>query len=445
LRNTDLLFITNKTNIKNRIESICSDFNFQKKHYESVDKNFDDDNNPTPKLIFLSCVDSEQNDSPGNMIQVLRQLYSDAFIIAILKDDQLGEGSNYAKKCGANSVFLEKEIFSTSKFEFFASQIIKSSFLPIKVNELKPDAMLNFDLYHLLPHRGKFMRFGFAGDILPTNKFVKLNEIGEVYIKREDVDAYKNYVILHTDRSEIGLSQLCRAQFLSLYANYNDMILHLTDQSEYSSFKKGNDFLEKCKTLSAELLSNLKNLGSPYEIINNSSIGDFGSVERAPAIAAYAGLFALSCESSGCSVEDTMLGALISDLGLLFVSPKTSKKIRDKKEHLLTEEEKLEYFNHPLKSINAVLDRKLPLHDKLRTVISCTHKHIDGSGFPHQVVKRVPHSSQLIQIAESIDKNSLITLGNFKPKIKEVMKQIINESLQSEHFDKKIIEKLLHD
>jgi response regulator RpfG family c-di-GMP phosphodiesterase len=285
-----------------------------------------------------------------------------------------------------------------------------------------------FDVYHLLPQRQKFLKFLFSGDALDAERVVKLKDVGEAYVHRKDAQSYKDYIASGDDRSAAGISKRCRAQFLALYESYSSLVFLLTDQSETGSFKEGERMLGSCKKLCEELLGALAEFGNAREIINNSTIGEFGSVERAPAIAAYTALFSLQIGFEG--IGNNMLATLLSDLGLLFLPPSVIKKIRAGQIEAMTPEEQALFKRYPLQSLDVVLDRKLAIHEKLRAVLVSIRERVDGKGFPKGLMdSKVPLESQLIQLSWQFDQMTLLRLGKPRVDPKQALKQLITHEI----------------
>ena len=153
------------------------------------------------------------------------------------------------------------------------------------------------------------------GDPITADKLAKLKEVGEVYVRREDIEKYQKYAEKYDNKTTHSTSRKCRAQFLSLLKSYVDLILLVSDQSEKASYPQGAALYAKCEQLSKELMETLGTVGEAWEIINNSAIGEFGSVERSPAIAAYAGLLSLKCQIGDPTA--VMTAALITDIGMM--------------------------------------------------------------------------------------------------------------------------------
>ncbi len=204
------------------------------------------------------------------------------------------------------------------------------------------------------------------------------------------------------------------------------MVFLLTDQSELNSFREGEAILKQCRELSGDLISVLAEFGNAWDIINNSTIGEFGSAERAPAIAAYSALFSLQAGLE--NIGDIMLAALLSDLGMVFLPPSISKKIRHDQMESFTPEEMEAFKGYPQQSLSVALDRKLSLHEGLRTTILSIHERADGNGFPKGIAAdKLTIEPQMISFSREFDRRNQLRLGRPRVDPLEVRRQMIQE------------------
>jgi response regulator RpfG family c-di-GMP phosphodiesterase len=298
------------------------------------------------------------------------------------------------------------------------------------VSELVAGATIDCDVYHLLALNKKYVPIIRAGEPIKQDRLDKLKEYNEVYIQKTDLGSYTSFVKNHQDSSAKGLASRCRAQFLNLVAGFTDLLLLVSDQSEFTSFEKGRVLYEKVLKLADELMGNLGAVGDAWEIISNSAIGDFGSVERSPAVAAYAGL--LSLDNSIGNYVEVMVSALLCNVGLLDLSPSITRKVRTNQQDQFLPEEVQEYQKHPVTSLNLALARRLPLTESIKNAIQYSHERTDGKGFPAGLTGgMIPDEASLIQICEIIDQESLIKWGEQRKKISDVRKNVFEREFMA--------------
>jgi hypothetical protein len=382
------------------------------------------------QFVLVNAVHIKKEELTG-IVQTVRQIFKDSFICVIADRRIPQDVAEFIKKSGANMVLLENEFFETSRLEFIASQIIRASYVPVKLNEFPKDSVLDFTLYHLMPLNQKLLPVLPKGTPFSEGRMKKLESVGEVFVRRDEVDRYRHYVESHPDLSGQGLKSRCRAQYLSFCNSHSQLIFLLVDQSENASFKEGKWLYDRCEILARDLLTSLSSVGEAWDVVNNSSLGEFGSVERAPTVAAYAGLMSL-LGSIGEPV-DVMVAALLSDVGMLELSPKITKKLRQSQDlSKLSEEEQQEYRKHPVISLNRCLSRKLQLKDSIKETILCTHERTDGKGFPEaRVAAKIPMEAMLIQFSEMIDREAMVKMGQARAPVQQVRHQILEAELNN--------------
>lgn len=427
MKRVEFAFIGTSEIILKRCQSICETYDYGFDHCASVDSLFEKELTFSKTQFFvLSALDTHNNSEIAGMVQILKQTSPDSFCV-ICVDSKIAPASlEFIKKSGANLLLIESEISSTCKLEFAASQMISSAYLPIKVSELAIDTIINLDLYFILPLNKKFLPFIRKNTLVNQERLLLLKEMTELYIKREDLELWMEYTRLNENKTAMSLSRRCRAQFLSLSIIFCDLVLAVSDRSEYTSFTNGKILYQKCQELSSDLLTTLSALGNAWEVVDQSAINSISPIERSPAIACYAGL--LSLGSGFGDPQEVMISALMADIGLLEVGPKLLKQINDNDFANLHPEDKGIYQNHPTASLNQLLSRKVPVPEKMKAIILNSHENFNQKGFPnHPRPDKIPPESFILQMCEMIDRKSLIRFGEEKLGIEEVKKRFFAE------------------
>jgi hypothetical protein len=424
-----MILVSKDSRLIARIEALASEFLYSVRVFSGLDEFSEHPGAYRLVLCDIQVPSARMEAALSEYAQVASQVAPDAQVAAVLPNRVDKKILEFGRKNGCDLTLLDEEVHGTSKLEFICTQIIRATFLPVKPSDLSTTRPLGFDLFHLLPQRGKFVKFVFEGDFLTDEKLLRMKEVPEFYVHRSQAGQYAAWVGKEVDNSAKGLAKRCRAQFLALYAGYNELVFLLTDQSGHGSFKEGQDLLRRCRTISGELIGALAAHGSAWEIVNNSVIGEFGSAERSPAVASYAALLALQAGLE--SIEEMMLASMISELGILFVHPTVTRKIREDRMCDLTAEERMEFENYPLKSLNLVLDRKLQIEEKLRNLVLTMHSRADGKGYPRGGTggahKKMTLESQFLGLAYELDRLSLVRLGQPRPNPELVLRRILDE------------------
>lgn len=420
----DIVLVGDDQEMVRRVKGICDEFSFTMDVVANMDALAEVHIQSQVGMVLFSAGHIEDKNIVAGHVQVARQIMQDAFVFVSVARKMDSKSADWIKKSGADVVVLENEVFETSKLDFISVQRLKTAYMPAKPSDFRTGQKVDFNVYYLLPQNQKFMPVVHKGMVLDEKRVKKLADLGEIYIKRPDIVAYNKHVQDHPDLSASGLFSRCRAQFLLLSVSYADLVMVVTGQSESASFEEGKEILEKVKQFSSEVLTGLMSAGRVWDIVNNSAIGDFGSIERGPTRAAYAGYFSLM--GSIGKPEEVMLASLFADTGLITMQPKSIKKIRDLKMLDFTSEERMDYEQHPLRSLNLILSRKLQLSQEVKDAVQFSHARYDKKGFPSNInPEKISQTAQLTHFCQILDDRCQVRLGQAPLKFQDVFNQII--------------------
>lgn len=433
----NLIAVTDDSKKIKRVQEICEEFDFTYKVYGSVDE-LNDFEKSNFVLVFPSK--NTQNEMSGS-VQVVKYYNPSSFVIAFVDNTVDQEASEFIKKSGANIVLFENEIFDNSKVEFLSIQIIKTTFIPVKVSELKVNTKIPFSVFYMMPINRRYLKSN-QPDFMVTDEWKKKIEskVTEVYVHRDETHAYYEYLSSCKDLTAEGVNARCRAAFLDLQQSFVELVILLSDNTETQSFAQGKQTLQNCSKICSDLLSIICTIGDPLTVINNIIEGDFGSVERSPGQAAIAGVMALNTD---LNTQKVMLATLISNLGLIMLPYSICKKIKEEKISELSKEDLQRYHRHPISSINLALAKKLPLDDEVKDIIMCSHERLDQKGFPNQILpERISEESQLLQFNEELDFRCVVRMGKPRKIMKSEFDRMILEYESKQKYSPFFINKV---
>jgi response regulator RpfG family c-di-GMP phosphodiesterase len=357
--------------------------------------------------------------------QVGAQVIRNSKIVLVVSSKITNSEIGFLYQSGVNLILSENDYFNSRKLEFYLSHYLYNQYYPVKSYDFEVNTYPEFKVFHLLAFRGTFVPVIY-GNISPE-KMERLKSVNELYIKREDVEKFSQYLKQHPANSAEKIFSRCRANYLSFSEQYVNLLFKVTDESKNYSFEEGRQLLEETKKAAKELLMTLAAAPNPWLIVNNLASENQHPISRIPSVAAYVGIISLELDFP--NPEDLMLATLLSDVGLLALSSS------DTEEHHL----------HPLKSVNLVLERKLPLDEFTKKIILFSHENCTGTGFPKGRdvnPNKIPLESQLLQICQFLDEKSIIKKGQLRPDLNEVKKDLILELLESRKFDLTLVHKL---
>lgn len=395
------------------------------------------------QFILLDLSHIHEKENLPHSVNLLRKTFKESFICTVL-DPQIADADAKAvKSAGANLVMKQTGVVRTSRLEYVSSQVIRASFVPVKLADFPRDCVLEFTLFHLMTLNQKLVAILPKGSPLTENRIKKLEDVTEVFIRRDEIDLYRNYVETHPDSSEKGLKSRCRARFLSFANAHTQLMFWLMDEAEKSSYKEAKWLLGRCEFAAKDLLPSVSSTAESWEIINASSIGEFGSLERAPTVAAYAGL--LSLLATWGEPLESMIGALLADFGILELPPAITAKMKYLSNPVqLADADYEEYKKHPAASVELFEALNFRLSDRTKEIILATHERADGQGFPKGILEeQIPPEAMAIQFSEKIDRTAMIRIGQPRIPVKDVRRELWeNELSEGLRFSKAFLEKI---
>lgn len=352
----------------------------------------------------------------AGVCQIVSQVITNCQIILIVDGKMSLEQMKFIYTSGARLILTVDDFFNQTKTEFFLTYLFNFEWIPVKSYDFLPHTEPDFMVYHLLSYKNKFVPI-IHGEI-KAKKFASMSTINELYIQRADLKKFATYVSSLNIKSQNSVLSKCRALYNVFFDDYINLVLTLSDNTKIYSFETGNKLLENIKISAKNLLDMIACVEDPWLVIDNLSQKMSNPLYRTPAVAIYCGITALNIDEDPLEV---MLPCLLANIGLLKLS---QRYLLDKS---LSEEDHHTYFNHPLISLNTVLERRLPIPESIKKSILNSHENPVGTGFPKgRNATKVPWSSQLMQICEYLDDTLQIIPGQNRFELSEQKKKTLD-------------------
>ncbi len=440
---SEIVCVTTDENEKKIIQKICKAFGYHLNYLNGAEDLLD---STTPHEVVIICENTDdKQESLDELAQISYQQNQSALLMAFVNKELTQARFDFLEKLGIKIIMLKREM-TTGKFPFLLNQILQYQYISIKTADLFPDIKIPFEVYHCLTVNKSFIKLNKRDQMYTNERIERLSTTSEYFIKKDDVSSYNAFITQNTDRSAKGLAQRCRVNFIHLQVEFQNLVIELTNETNKVSYKEGAALLDRCFNLCEEFIMNLAEFKKPWDIITLSEIGNFGSVSRAPAVAAFAGLFAINCGLS--HVSKIMLASLIVDLAQLKLDSTISFKLMNK-ETLNAEEIKI-FQTIPPKSLNLVLERKLALDEKIRKFLVYIYERADGKGYPAGVDEyKITLESQMIRFAKEFDLRITFNLGYQRENPSDVLKNMFNvkelDGVFTAEFKKMIEKNILNE
>lgn len=440
---SEIISISVKDHFLNRLKEAVDFTQSPWVSYEALDDVIDVSGKLTPKLILISVVDIEAKEEVAGQVQTLRQFFADAFILVLAAKRMSLSDALFVKKSGGNFVILAPAYLTTIRLEYILNQVVKTSFIPVGADDFKEGTVLDFAVYTRLKLNNKIVPVIHPGTLINQPRLDKLKLAEDLQVRRSQVELFSKYINDQQDSSATGVSRRCRVQLQTLANIHVNLVLTLTDQAESGSFGKGKDLIQKFSELCDNLLKNLIQVLDPWEIIDRSIFGSMGVTDRSMVIACLAAL--TSFRTHVGDPKDILMAGLFCDLGLLDLSPASLNYINtlEGRKRLILDDLQI-YQSHPVISLNALLERKLQLSEKVKEIILCTHEKADRTGFPNQVLpEKIPIESFLLMFHEWVDIECRPQPGKERPSFLDVRRKIYAQERENpQHFSILFLEKI---
>jgi len=159
--------------------------------------------------------------------------------------------------------------------------------------------------------------------------------------------------------------------------------------------------LKRCKEIADEILSVAAQNSNIYDEIlalRNSQ----EDIEHSVIVGTVAVMFAMAIGFADEKLlADITIAAIFHDIGLVRVKP----EVMAKHESSWTAQDKKDYENHVLASVDILKESGTEMHPRVLRMISEHHENYDGSGFPKGLRgAQIEESSQLIHLANFFDR-----------------------------------------
>jgi hypothetical protein len=442
----DVLLVGPHDLVSDRCMQLSQEFNFDVNHIASTDDlqsvrpigRFDLIIVSAASLNYFSC----DYATIIKQLVILKKRFPRTFILYVANN--IGEEmATQAKKLGAGMVLYEDDVILTSKFDFVVSQTVKSSYIPIKVTDLTVDTTIDFDIYHLLPVRNKFLPLELSQTVLTKDKIDKIkNAVGELYIRGDQVEVFRAYELTTQSILEpYGRERRARSQYVALSSQYHRFLFSLLDRSKYGYVGSSRDLFSRCMHMFQEFITSLMKVDSVHDIVNHSCIGEFGSSERAITVATYGAWFSYLGKIG--NISDVITAALLSDLGLFLLNPTITKMIRNNEVGEFKSLQKDDYLRHPSLSLEFASFNGLSLSPRVSAMIKDSHLTRTGR-WGDAKIRSMAIETQLIQFCELLDLETVIKPGTERKRnTMRIKDDLVKREFQSKaRFTEVFLEKI---
>lgn len=428
-KNADIVALTDNPKYRERLDQLGKKFSATVVYYDSERAYVDTvDTHERPDFIVMSTEKIEKEEVAIMSIQALKFIAPNATLLVVVGKKTTPETATFLKKSGVGMVLFEPTFLDEAKLEYYYSQFATGDLIPIKSTEVVAGKDLPVTIFHILPLNCKVLPIVRKGETVDAGKMKRMNDLGEFYVKRSEIEAFSQWLQQNLDGSVKGIKARCRSQFMQLTIAFRALVNILIDQGGTMSFAQGKELMEKCRDLAGDLITALSDVGDAWDVVNLAAFEDYNPVDRSPAIAAYCGI--LSLIGGIGEPRDTMVCAMMASLSLLEMSPEGAYVVLTQgPEKIEKPSDKEIYFTHPNKSLAICLEKRLPMSNLMKDIILTVHELPSGKGFPNKKSNRIPYEAQLIRFCQTLDFRNRVSFGRERIDPKEARKAMVQNAL----------------
>jgi HD-GYP domain-containing protein (c-di-GMP phosphodiesterase class II) len=360
---------------------------------------------PPPQAIF--CGPAPEGMALTEVAQALRMQYQTVPLYFITGIRAGFERKDFKKNGFTDAFLIPLEL--TLVDEVVCEIVAKSSkesvrtFKTVKLVDVTPGEVLDFDTFIYLPANKKHIKYSQAGEPLEKERAEKLvkHHINSVEIDKEQMQNFYRFTAAQLKKigSATGLSATERQDKMQM-AIRDLMGAMFNDSSKEASTTHGKLIVNDCQEIvkSYVLNATAQNNGW-YDRILSLTGGGSDTFSHAANVSTFAALFSMGLGIG--KPEELAMAGILHDIGLVDVPAGIQLKPEEKR----APEERKAFEAHVAHSLKMIQERKLVVSTSVIKAVEQHHERFDGSGYPKGAAgKRIAPESQLLALANEFEK-----------------------------------------
>ncbi len=352
---------------------------------------------PPPEIPFIE------------LAQMLRMKYPTCATYLIVNSSEKYDRKD-VKKNGFTDIF-----FLPTDHQFMLDEIKamysraagrSTSFRSVKLIDIEPNEVLEFDTFLYLPANNKHIKYTAAGQPIEGRKLQKLktSNVTSLYIPEEDMTKFYDYTAkrLINMGKESGLSETQRTQ--NLKTAVRDIVTNLFSDT-VTGTDGGKQIVKDCQ----EIIRTYITVSNPDSLLKriSAAVGESSDAyTHYSNVSTFAALFGIGLGLP--TVEELALAGLLHDIGLARVPG----EIQNKPPSERTPEEQAIYEKHCEYSVDLIKERKLVIPDILYKMVMQHHERFDGQGYPTKMPgHKISQEAQILAFADAFDEMTSLASG----------------------------------
>lgn len=357
-----------------------------------------------PSIVIIESSENLQDQQLIEMMSVLdRQLPNTHALIIYNHNISLNASELF--RAGAKGIYqfpYEEQLLIDSIFENAPIDIPTSSLAPevmteVRILELRVAENLPFDVFIYLPQNCKFLLYRRKDHQLDRETIEKFEtkNINSFYIRKSDLKLYHNYTAQVL--SKINDSNLTRIERTHKLKNeVKNLISSFFTKDKFSPIES-QSFLNTLNKVMQEYIGRSRN-DCLFQRISDLACQSFTNYGHCMNTATYAVIFGMLTGFE--ELEILGLGGLLHDIGLSELPPSSINIPLSR----MSPDQIQQYKTHPLRSVDIIRRKSLPIPEMVISMIEQHHENPDGSGYPNGLtLKEITPYAQILALADHLD------------------------------------------
>jgi HD-GYP domain-containing protein (c-di-GMP phosphodiesterase class II) len=294
---------------------------------------------------------------------------------------------------------LDTENFRTSVSEILARASSGSFrvYRPVKIIDLEPGAVLDFETAIYLPANKKYVKLSAAGDTLEASRIdrIKRSKFTSVQVPADQIDLFYQYSAKRLRSLGAGSMSVTEKRE-KLTGAIRDLLSGLFTE-ETASFESGAEIMKDCgEIVNAYILQGAE---SEWFCRIQTVLGErCDSYSHSANVSTLAALFSMGLGIG--KPEDLALAGLLHDIGISDLPV----EIQSLEPEQMTPAQFEIYKTHPERSLKLIRNRKIVISEVVAKAVLQHHELYNGSGYPSGLFgDRISKEAQILSLADTFD------------------------------------------
>lgn len=292
----------------------------------------------------------------------------------------------------------------TDNFRTVVSEILAKAssgafrvYRPVKIIDLEPGDVLDFETAIYLPANKKYVRLSAEGDALEATRIdrIKRSKFTSIQVPADQIKLFYDYSAKRLRSLGAGDMSVTEKRE-KLTGAIRDLLSGLFTE-ETASFESGAEIMKDCgEIVNAYILQGAE---SEWFCRIQTVLGERGdSYSHSANVSTLAALFSMGLGIG--KPEDLALAGLLHDIGISELPVEIQALDPEK----MTPAQFEVYKTHPERSVKLIRSRKIVIPESVAKAVLQHHELYNGSGYPSGLFgDRISKEAQILSLADTFD------------------------------------------